>query len=102
MQNSCSAAHLLPLAPLLLRLKVSHHACGSTGEASWCFLFRVRDRPQQYNQGTTGAYCAACCSNTDVSGDTWTFSCPLASTAFADFVNHFGWEFRECGGICGN
>jgi len=50
---------------------------------------------QQYNEGTTGAYCAACCSNTDVSGDTWTFTCPLISTAFAEFVNHFGWEFRE-------
>eukprot|EP00903_Cladosiphon_okamuranus_P011990 g11259.t1 len=48
----------------------------------------------QYNEGTSGAYCAACCSNTDVSGDTWTFTCPLISTAFAEFVNVFGWEFR--------
>lgn len=60
---------------------------------SW--LFGVAGHQQQYNQGTTGAYCASCCSNTDVSGDTWTFSCPLISTAFAEFVNHFGWEFRE-------
>lgn len=50
---------------------------------------------QQYNEGTTGAYCASCCSNTDTSGDTWTFDCTLLSAAFAEFVNLFGWEFRE-------
>lgn len=88
----------LPNVSLLQSL---HFGCRKTNVTSWCLGADTLDHSQQYNEGTTGAYCAACCSNTDASGDTWTFSCPLDSTAFADFVNHFGWEFRKCRG-CGS